>query len=85
MSETKNKYEFTLNASSILFAVGIMLICMKLGGTIDWDWWIVLIPAVAPFAATLIVLAVLAVVAVFAFLFLGFAVMVESIRNWWSR
>jgi membrane protein implicated in regulation of membrane protease activity len=37
----------------LLFVVTVVFICLKLGGAVDWSWWIVLAPLWLPVAVYL--------------------------------
>ena len=39
-----------------LITIQIVLIILKLTNTIDWSWWIVLVPALLPVALVVLVL-----------------------------
>nr|DAQ68648.1 MAG TPA: transmembrane protein [Caudoviricetes sp.] len=47
---------------SFLELLGLLLIGLRLAGSIDWPWWLVLAPLWVPLAATLAVVVVVAIV-----------------------
>jgi hypothetical protein len=68
----------------LLFAVTIVFVCLKLGGAVDWSWWIVLGPLWMPLALYL---------AVYAGMFVVLAAIVGCVmaaravtpKRWWGK
>lgn len=68
----------------LLFTVTIVFICLKLGGAVDWSWWIVLGPLWMPLALYLAVYAgMLLVLATI----VGCVLAVRAVtpKRWWRR
>lgn len=54
----------TNSGVGILGVIGIVLVILKLVGTIDWSWWLVLLPFYGPAAIVLLILVGIVVVGV---------------------
>lgn len=56
---------------SFLGALALLFIGLKLGGVIDWSWWLVLLPIYGPLAAVIALFCVIGIVACLMAVFKG--------------
>lgn len=46
----KNNYENLFHLTTVVFVV------LKLSGTVDWSWWLVVLPSILPVASSVVML-----------------------------
>lgn len=56
----------TIKTPGFFTLLGIVFIVLKLIGTINWSWWLVLLPIYGPICIVLLVLIVLILLAIWA-------------------